>query len=128
MMETERASQTPGHLAARDAVTGRFSPLPHTQVTIDDAFWAPRQRVNRERTIPHIYVQCQRTGRIDALRGIWDPELVQRGVGGSNIPVLFWDSDIAKWIEAASYSLATHPDAQLDALLDQVIELVARAQ
>src|SRR2546423_12519021 len=108
-------------------VRRQYLPLPHTSVTIDDAFWAPRQRVNRERTIPHIYTMCQRTGRVDALRGSWDPEVVRRGPIGGNIPILFWDSDIAKWIEAASYSLATHPDPKLDALLDEVIALVAQA-
>jgi DUF1680 family protein len=114
--------------AAEGAVEDRLFPLPFTQVTIDDAFWAPRQQVNRERSIPHIYEQCRRTGRIDALRGIWDPEVVRRGVGGGNIPVLFWDSDVAKWLEAASYSLASHPDRQLDALLDEVIAHIAQAQ
>jgi hypothetical protein len=41
---------------------------------------------------------------------------------------MFWDSDVAKWIEAASYSLAMHPDPQLDGLLDEVIALIAQAQ
>ena len=41
---------------------------------------------------------------------------------------MFWDSDVAKWIEAASFSLATNPDPQLDALLDEVIALIAGAQ
>ena len=39
---------------------------------------------------------------------------------------MYWDSDIAKWIEAASYSLATHPDPALDALLDEVVARIAR--
>jgi len=41
---------------------------------------------------------------------------------------MFWDSDVAKWIEAASYRLATHPDPALDAQLDDVISLIAGAQ
>jgi len=42
---------------------------------------------------------------------------------------LFWqDSDLAKWIEAASYRLATHPDAALDAELDRLIATIAKAQ
>jgi DUF1680 family protein len=124
-MSTDLSRRSPG-AAAGDSP--HLAPLPHTQVTIDDAFWSERQRVNRERTIAHIYEQCRKTGRIDALRGVYDPELVRRGVLGGNIPILFWDSDLAKWIEAASYSLATHPDAELDALLDQVIAVLARAQ
>jgi hypothetical protein len=41
---------------------------------------------------------------------------------------MFWDSDIAKWIEAASYSLATHPDAALEAQVDTLIEGLTKAQ
>ena len=113
MIHSPQTTDASPGATAGDAAIGRFSPLPHTQVTIDDAFWAPRQRVNRERTIPHIFEQCTRSGRINALRGVYDPEVVRGGTGGANIAVLFWDSDIAKWIEAASYSLATHPDAQV---------------
>ena len=40
----------------------------------------------------------------------------------------FQDSDLAKWLEAASFSLATHPDAKLDAELDGIIATIAKAQ
>ena len=98
-----------------------FEPVPFSKVTINDAFWAPRLQLNRERTIPHIYRMCQETGRIDAYRLDWKPGMEQA-------PHQFWDSDVAKWIEAASYSLATHPDSTLDVLLDEVIALIASAQ
>jgi DUF1680 family protein len=107
------------------AVQRRYTPVPFTRVTISDTFWAERQRINREQTIPHIYRMCQETGRIDAFRPDWtaDPDIRKR-----SIPILFWDSDVAKWLEAASYSLATNPDPALDTLVDEVIALVAQAQ
>jgi len=40
----------------------------------------------------------------------------------------FQDSDLAKWLEAASYRLATHPDAALEAELDGIIATIAKAQ
>ena len=40
----------------------------------------------------------------------------------------FQDSDLAKWIEAASFSLATQPDPKLDAELDAIIATIAKAQ
>jgi hypothetical protein len=43
-----------------------FQPVPFSQVTINDLFWAPRLRINHEKTIPHIYAMCKETGRIDA--------------------------------------------------------------
>jgi DUF1680 family protein len=97
-----------------------YAPVPFTAVTIDDVFWTPRLAANRERTIPIEYDQCKITGRIDALRLDWQP--------GQPIPHYFWDSDVAKWIEAASYSLATHPDPELEAQVDDVIALLAAAQ
>ncbi|MHB9130961.1 MAG: glycoside hydrolase family 127 protein [Armatimonadota bacterium] len=98
-----------------------FRPIPFTRVRITDAFWAPRIQVNRERTLPAEYRQCKDTGRIDAFRLDWQP-------GMEHEPHVFWDSDVAKWVEAASYSLATHPDPALAALLDEVVSLIVSAQ
>jgi DUF1680 family protein len=106
--------------ATQTPIRRAFAPVPFTAVTIDDEFWTPRVRANRERTIPIEYDQCRSTGRIDALRLDWEP--------GKPIPHYFWDSDVAKWIEAAAYCLATQPDPQLDALVDEVIALLAAAQ
>jgi hypothetical protein len=106
-----------------------FTPVPFTQVTIEDGFWSPKLRVNREQTIPHIYRQCRETGRIEAFRADWQPgpEITARLSWGGT-PVMFWDSDVAKWLEAASYSLASHPDPQLAAMVDEVIAIIAQAQ
>ena len=40
----------------------------------------------------------------------------------------FQDSDLAKWIEAASFGLATHPNAALEAELDGIIATIGQAQ
>jgi hypothetical protein len=98
-----------------------FTHIPFQNVTLRDAFWARRQRVNREATLPIEYQQCKNTGRIDAFRLEWKP-------GQPNPPHIFWDSDVAKWIEACAYSLATHPDPTLDAMLDDAIAWIASAQ
>jgi uncharacterized protein len=98
-----------------------LSPVPFTNVIINDSFWSKKLEVNRKTTIPTEYQQCKDTGRIDAFKLDWEP-------GKGEVPHIFWDSDVAKWIEAASYSLMTHPDPGLEALLDQVIEWIASAQ
>ncbi|HRE29330.1 MAG TPA: glycoside hydrolase family 127 protein, partial [Anaerolineales bacterium] len=104
-----------------------MTPVSFERVRIDDAFWSPRQRVNRERTIPQIYQQLMKTGRIAALGGEWSEELRQRGTRG-DIVHLFYDSDVAKWLEAASYSLALYPDPALSDLVDDLIARLAAAQ
>ncbi len=101
--------------------TSRLRAVPFTCVNIDDVFWSPRLRANRERTLPIQYRQCRETGRIEAFRLDWAP-------GVEPEPHIFWDSDVAKWIEAVSYSLAAHVDPALEALLDEVIALLVSAQ
>jgi len=48
------------------SVKRQLVPVPFTQVTFEDGFWAPRLEVNRMVTIPHVYQQCEATGRISA--------------------------------------------------------------
>ena len=98
-----------------------LTPVSYRQVRMEGGFWGRRLRVNREVTLPLEHRQCKSTGRIDAFRLDWKP-------GKTPVPHIFWDSDVAKWIEAASYSLATHPDAGLAKKVDDVIDLIASAQ
>src|SRR5438067_5798777 len=98
-----------------------LSPVPISRVKIHDAFWAPRQEINRSVTIPLIYRQCQETGRLDALKLEWKP-------GQPNPPHIFWESDLAKWMEAACCSLRIHPDPELEGRVDEVVGLLAKAQ
>lgn len=40
----------------------------------------------------------------------------------------FQDSDVAKWLEAASYCLATGPDPELEAAMEKAIDLIVASQ
>jgi DUF1680 family protein len=102
------------HITKKD----NYNSLSLENVQITDHFWAPKIEINRQQTIPFQYKQCKDTGRIDALK------LEKDGP----TPHPFWDSDIAKWIEAGSYSLANHYDPELDGLIDETIALLESAQ
>jgi uncharacterized protein len=108
----------------------RPEPLGLANVSIKDHFWSPRIAVNREHGIDLQYRQLERVGAIEALDFSHPPKPLPIPLSSHNFvtPVMWWDSDIAKWIEAASYSLATHPDAKLEALVDDVIARIAKAQ
>lgn len=93
---------------------------PH-EVRISGGFWKKKMDVNRRETLPIVFQRCEETGRIDALRQTWKP-------GQPNQPHIFWDSDVAKLVEACSYSLAAHPDPALEAKVDEVVALFASAQ
>lgn len=116
--------RTPGRTmsAGTPATTGYpRTALPLASVTIDDAFWSPRQELVRTRTLRQQEAMVLRNGQFDALTLTWRP-------GDPNEPHIFWESDVAKWIEAASYCLAVTDDPELDASVDRAIALLAGAQ
>ena len=99
-----------------------MKPLPFTAVTINDRFWAPRQKTNSEVTIPHELSQCRKTGRIDNFAKTAGMR------SGEFEGIFFNDSDVYKWVEAASYTLSTHPNPEWEAELDEVIAKIAASQ
>lgn len=42
--------------------------------------------------------------------------------------MVFQDSDAAKWIEAAAYSLSNYPDKELEKTVDKLIDIISNAQ
>ncbi len=99
----------------------KLTPVLATDVTIDDAFWSPRIETNRKVSIPHSYRMLERSGYVGALKQTWKP-------GDEPVPHIFWDSDVAKWLEAACYSLAARPDRRLRKWVDHVVDGFAAAQ
>ncbi len=95
--------------------------IPWHAVKINGGFWGERLATNRERTIPAVYHQTKITGRLDAWKIDWKP-------GQPHEPHIFWDSDTAKWIESVGFSLATHPNAEFERQVDEVVDLIAKAQ
>src|SRR5215475_93053 len=108
----------------------RHRPVVFTSVELKDRLWAPRQRAVRERTVPFLYRQMEKIGTIEALNVTEPPGPLAFPYRKNNTStsVMYWDSDIAKWIETASYTLATHPDPALDSLIDDVVARIAKAQ
>ena len=83
-----------------------------SQVKVTGGFWQAKLETNRTVTIPHILEQNEKTGRVDNLR---------KGAGlmpGDYVGRRFNDTDIYKIVEAASYSLISHPDPALAKQLD----------
>lgn len=96
--------------------------IPFTNVTINDSFWSPRQVTNSEKTIPHELEQCRTTGRINNFTK------AAGEMSGKFEGIFFNDSDVHKLIEAASYTLHTHPNPEWEADLDEVIDTIAKSQ
>lgn len=97
-------------------------PVPVGAVTIEDRFWAPRRAQNRAVTLPAQYRQLWETGRFDnflRVAGKHDGPFQGR---------YFNDSDVYKWIEAASWVLAGEDDPELRRMIDEAIPIIEAAQ
>jgi DUF1680 family protein len=110
-----------------------WRPLARSQVTIQGGFWQRWRDLIGEITLAHQFEEMRAEGHMDAMlldsrmhrgRALADP-LAEVGYWGGSV---FWDSDLAKWLEAASARLEQTRDAALEARVDEVIGLFERAQ
>ncbi len=100
-------------------------PVPIGNVRLDDRFLAPRIRINREVTIPSQYAHLEETNRLRNFRR------VAGQFDGPFDGIYFNDSDVYKWLEAASWAIAADPDDpahDLRTMTDTVIALIEGAQ
>lgn len=108
--------------AAEGPSRPRLEGVPFSEVQVKDHFWAPRQEVNRSASIPVNLDMLEKAGNLPNLR------LAAAGAREGFTGPVFMDSDVYKALEAASYSLATHPDPALEKRLDEIIDVLAKAQ
>jgi DUF1680 family protein len=96
--------------------------LPLTAVHVEDSFWRPRMEVNRTRTLEAVHRKLIETGAIQNFG-------IAAGKAPGKFRGPFWsDSDVYKWLEGVSYSLAGQRDPQLESTSDEVIASIAVAQ
>ena len=91
----------------------------YQQVDITGGFWKEKQDINRKITMQSIWDRFQDTGRIGAFACQWQE-------GMEHKPHVFWDSDVAKWIEAAAYLLQKEDDPELRRKIDGIVEQIAK--
>jgi DUF1680 family protein len=99
-----------------------FKPVAFTEVQVDDAFWGPRLKTNREVTLWYDFQKCEETGRIKNF------EVAGKLKEGGFEGIFYNDSDVYKVIEGAAYMLSRNPDPKLDQYLDDLIAKIAAAQ
>jgi DUF1680 family protein len=100
----------------------KLRPVAVSDVRLSDPIWEPRRRLTSERTIPEQHALLESSQRLDNFR---------RAAGTLDGPFYgryFNDTDVYKWLEAASWALAMDDDPALDKLVDDVIEIVGAAQ
>ena len=128
------------------------------KIRVTDRFWARMMETVRKEVIPYQWAAlndevegappsfCMRNFRVAASLA-----KKRRRMGQESLPVypvdefnlvpedmenledrfygfVFQDTDFSKWIEAVGYSLAAHPDDELEKLADAAIDIVCEAQ
>lgn len=99
-----------------------------------DGFIGKYQKLIRDTVIPYQYsVLCDKapdTEKSHVVKNFENAAKALRGedVGDGFYGMVFQDSDAAKWIEAAAYSLALYPDEKLSETVDELIDKIADAQ
>ena len=92
-----------------------------SDVAITGGFWKAKQKLNRESVIWAVYDRFTETGRFEALKCKWKE-------GQPNKPHIFWDSDVAKWMESAAYLIKEKPSAKLEKIIDKWVGIIAENQ
>jgi DUF1680 family protein len=115
-------SAAEGILSLERSPHAKLRNIPVSAVKMGEGFWAPRRKVNVERSIPTMFSLLEEHGVMDNFL---------RLAGRSNAPRsgwLFSDSDIYKWIEAASFALQSSDDPRLRSSIDQAVDVILAIQ
>lgn len=95
--------------------------LDFEKVKLEGGFWKFYLDLDRKSVVHSVYRRFLETGRFDALNCNWQE-------GDENKPHIFWDSDVAKWIEGAAYLITDEPDSYLEGIIDELAERIAKNQ
>lgn len=99
-----------------------------------EGFIGRYQRLIKDTVIPYQYsVLCDKAEGAEKSHVIQNFINAAKAVRGKDVGdgfygMVFQDSDAAKWIEAAAYSLNCFPDKDLEATVDGLIDIIANAQ
>lgn len=90
-------------------------------VRLTGGFWKQKEDLNRDVTIPAVYNRFAETGRIEAFKCSWKE-------GMPNMPHIFWDSDVVKWMEGAAYVLSRENIPELEEKVEALIDEIEKNQ
>ena len=91
----------------------------YLDVNINDGFWKRKLDMISDVTVESVYNRFNETHRFSALKCLWKE-------GDPDMPHIFWDSDVAKWIEGVAYSLKNKKNPQMEAICDEAIEDICK--
>ena len=107
----------------------RYAPVPFPDVRLEGQFWHERLETVLDRTVPSQHRKLGEYGILDSLKLPNPAPPLRFPPHGNGFTVqVFWDSDVGKWIEAASYALAHRRDADIEAKIEAIVDDFEKAQ
>ncbi|MDF2872145.1 MAG: hypothetical protein K0R05_3720 [Anaerocolumna sp.] len=103
--------------------------VPLKDIGIRDSFWDRYISLVHKVLIPYQWdILNDNLEEVETSHCIKNFKIAAEWEEGTFYGAVFQDSDLAKWLEAVAYSLAVHPDKELENTADAMIELIAAAQ
>ena len=97
------------------------TPVAPSNVQLAPGFWAEWRTRLADTTLDHVHDELDANGRFDAFRRLAGTSGLNNVDGGG-------DAKVHKWLEAASYLLATDDESGYRGRVDEVVTTVASAQ
>ncbi|QOR85903.1 glycoside hydrolase family 127 protein [Geobacillus stearothermophilus] len=99
------------------------------RANVNDRFWKRYIDIVRNEVVPYQWEALNdRIPDAEPSHAIKNFRIAAGESDGEFYGMVFQDSDVAKWLEAVAYLLEEKRDSELEALADDVIELLGRAQ
>lgn len=89
--------------------------------TLKKGFMYEKYILNLEATMKAVWDRFEKSGRIQAFECKWKD-------GDEKQPHIYWDSDVAKWMEAAAYILGKKKDEDLKSKVEGLIDQIEKNQ
>ncbi|MBQ6384416.1 MAG: glycoside hydrolase family 127 protein [Clostridia bacterium] len=96
---------------------------------LGEGFWSRRIRQVQDRMIPlQLSILKDEAPDTEPSHAIENFKIAAGLSKGEFHGMVFQDSDVGKWIEAAAYSLMIRPDPELEREVDDIVEIIGKAQ
>ena len=113
-------SGVPEALSQWSGREGKILPIPVKNVQLEGGFWGPKMRTYKDRTIPHSWHYMG-----------YDIRSLRKAAGEKTdgpFNNTWGEANLYKFLETIAHSLGMFPDAALEKQVDEIVELIGRAQ
>ncbi len=110
-------------------LSNRMVSVPLKDIKINDSFWGKHIDLVSKAVIPYQWeAMNDRIPDAESSHAIENFKIAAGDSFGEFYGAVFQDTDVAKWLEAVGFSLASKKDPELEKTADEVIEIIGRAQ